>query len=90
MMNDDPHYHLSSPGLTPAPVTLEGGAWCRSLMQDPPTVAVTDSQQEPSSADAAFLMLINQLDVDVWTRVTVLKILSVQKMRVTISVQSIN
>ena len=49
------------------------------MVQDPPTVAVTDSQEEPSSAGATFLMLINQLDVDVWTRVNILKVLSVQK-----------
>ena len=69
----------SSPWLTPAPVTLERAAWCRPLVQDPPTGAVTDSQEEPSSANSAFLILINQLDVDVWTRVIILKILSVQE-----------
>ena len=51
---------------------MEGRAWCRPLVQDPSTAR--DGQEQPPSA--AFLMRINQLNIDVWTWVTVLKILN--------------
>ena len=62
----------STPWLTPAFIIMEGRAWCRPLVQDPSTAR--DSQEQPPSA--AFLMRINQLNINIWTWVTVLKILN--------------